>query len=146
MKKERIVLSFIAVLLGLLVAGVAFYFYQSTKAIPPSTIDKISIKPTKTPVRAATKTPGYFLTLDEPKDELVVSKKIIKVSGKTAKGTIIVISTNSNDEVIEPTATGNFSTTMNIEDGQNQIMVTAIYPNGEEENLVRTISFSEENF
>ena len=143
MKKEKVVLSFIAVVLGLLVSGVAFYLYQSTKTIPDDKIKTISIKPTVTP---DLKTSSIFLSIDSPKDESVADKKIINVTGKTIKDAVVVVSTNIDDEVINPASNGNFSTTVNIENGQNQIEVTAIAPNGEEEKVIRTVTFSTESF
>lgn len=143
MKKEKVVLSFIAVVLGLLVSGVAFYLYQSTKTVPDAKTKTISIKPSVAP---DLETSSIFLSLDSPKDESVVDKKIINVTGKTVKDAVVVVSTNIDDEVISPASNGNFSTTVNIEDGQNQIEVTAIAPNGEEEKAIRTVTFSTETF
>ena len=144
MKKEKIVLSFIAVVLGLLVAGIVFYLYQSTKVIPTSEKPKIiTIQPSAS---LTPKSSGIFLTVDNPKDESVTDKKIIKVTGKTIKDATVVVSTNIDDEVITPSANGDFSTTVNIEDGQNQIEVTAIAPTGEEQKSIKTITFSTESF
>src|SRR4051812_8102399 len=44
MKAERIILSLIALFVGLLVAGGAFYIYQMTKQIPADKTDTITIK------------------------------------------------------------------------------------------------------
>lgn len=144
MKKEKTVLSFIAVLAGLLVAGIAFYLYQSTKIIPKEVKTKvITIQPTDSPTPNS---PSIFLTVDNPKDESVTDKKIIKVSGKTLKDALIVVSTNIDDDVIPNAANGDFSTTVNIEDGQNQIEITAISPNGQEKKVLRTVTFSTESF
>lgn len=141
MKKERILLSFIAAIIGLAVAGVAFYIYQTTKIIPPSKTKTALVKtPTPTP------TASLYLVVDSPKDEQVFDKKTITVSGKTINNAIIVVSTNTNDEVIAPSKTGNFTTTMTIADGQNQVEVTAISPSGEETKVLRTVTFSTEVF
>lgn len=144
MSKEKVVLSFIAVLAGLLVAGIAFYFYQSTKVIPQNKIKNISVSQEPTPT--ITIKSNLFLEIDKPKDETVIDKKIITVSGKTLSDAVIIISTNSTDEVVTPAGNGDFSTTINITDGQNQIEITAIAPNGEEQTAIRTITYSTETF
>lgn len=141
MKKEKVILSFIATLIGLAAAGVAFYFYESAKVIPPSAIKKISITtPSPTPK------PSIFLTLDSPKDEEVVSKKTITISGKTIPDAVVFIITQNSQDAITPALNGDFSTTLNIEDGQNLIEIAAISANGEDVKVTRTVTFSTEEF
>lgn len=141
MKKEKIILSFIATLIGLLFAGVAFYIYESSKAIPQEKIKTVKVTPpSPTPKKV------IFLNLDKPKDEEVVSKKIITVSGKTTPDATIVILSKNFQEVVTPAENGDFSLTMTIEDGLNIVQVTAIAPNGEEAKLTRAITFSTEEF
>ncbi len=142
MKAEKIILSLIAVCTGLLVAGIGFYFYQSTKTIsqaPPKNITSIKT-PTPTP-NAKT-----VLTIFTPIDEEVTDKKTVTVSGNTAKEAIIIISANTNDEVVTPAQNGNFTTTLSIQDGQNILEITAIFPNGQEVVETRTITYSAETF
>ena len=141
MKTEKIVLSFIATLFGLLVAGIAFYFFQATKTVMPSDTKVISFtSPTLTPL------PSIFLTLDRPKDEEVVTSKIMIISGKTSSSAVVVVMTDSREDVITPTSNGDFSTTVSIDDGQNIIEVTAISPNGESITIKKTVTYSQEEF
>lgn len=141
MKTEKIILSFIAIFIGLLAAGIIFFLYQTTKVIPPNKIKNIVFQnPTPTP------TNSVVLTLDNPKDEDVVDKKLITVSGKTSPSATVVISTNAADDVVTPSSTGAFSTTVTINDGQNQIEVVAIDANGTETHVIKTVTFSTETF
>ena len=141
MKKEKLILLFIATLLGLVVAGVLFYLYQTTKIVStPSTKTITLASPTPTV------TPSISLTLDRPKDEEVVSEKVLIVSGKTQSNATIVILTDSSEDVITPSADGKFSTTVNLEDGENILEVTAIAPNGESIVIKKTITYSLEEF
>lgn len=141
MKTEKIVLSFIATLFGLLVAGIAFYFFQATKTVMPSDTKVISFtSPTLTPL------PSIFLTLDRPKDEEVVTSKIMIISGKTSSSAVVVVMTDSREDVITPTSNGDFSTTVSIDDGQNIVEVTAIAPNGESTTVKKTVTYSQEEF
>lgn len=141
MKTEKIVLSFIAITVGVLVAGVVFYLYQATKTVNLSKTKTVSIQ-TPTPLPK----PTIFLTVDAPKDEEVFDKRTIAISGKTAPSSTIIISTKTDDQVITPAQNGNFSTSVVIEDGQNIIEITAVLPSGEETKIVRTVTFSTETF
>lgn len=145
MKKEKIVLSFIAVLLGLLAAGVAFYLYQLPKTIPPSERRPVAITPVLNK-ESQSQNPKIFLVLDSPKDEEVVETRTVTVLGKTTPEATIVIITSTNDYVITPAKNGNFSTTVSITDGQNRIEVKAISPSGDEATIVRNVTFSTESF
>ena len=141
MKTEKVILSFIATLIGLVVAGGAFYFYESSKAVPASQVKTISLTaPSPTPK------PSIFLSLDLPKDEEVFDKKVIAISGKTIPNAVVSIISDSYQDIITPSANGDFSTTMNIDDGQNFIEITAISPNGEDIKVLRTVTFSQEEF
>ena len=141
MKKEKVVLAFIAALIGLLVAGIAFYIYQSSKTIHiPNPTATPSIKnPTK-------KDQNVFLNLTSPQDESVIDNKIVQVSGNTKPDATIIVLTQLDQKVITPSSQGDFSTTVNIDSGENIIEITAIAPNGEEKIIKRTVTFSTENF
>lgn len=141
MKKEKLILSFVATLFGLLAAGIAFYIFQSTKIVPNSTTKTISFaSPSPTTSSSIT------LVLDRPKDEDVVNSKVLVVSGKTASNAVVVVITDSSEDVITPSANGNFSTTVNLDDGQNILEVIAIAPNGESVTVKKTVTYSLEEF
>lgn len=142
MKTERVILSFIALLIGLSVAGGAFYLYQSTKVVPTTKNKTVTVKPpTPTP-----DTSSYILTIDSPKDEEVVNKKTITIAGKTARDATVIITTENDEQVILPAQNGNFSTTQTISDGGNIIQITAVFPDGNEKTIKRTVSITSENF
>jgi len=126
MKKEQLILSFVAVLFGLLVAGIAFYFLQTAKTIPDANTKTASIT-SPTP----TISPSITLTLDQPRDEEVVSNKVLVVSGKTQSNAVVTVIADSASDVITPSTDGSFSTTVNLDNGQNVLEVISIAPNGE---------------
>ena len=141
MKTERIVISFIAAIIGILVAGVAFYFYQSTKTLSPAKSKSVSITaPTPTPVSS------IFLAVENPKDEQVFDTKTITINGKTTPEATIIITTDLGDQVISPSQIGAFSTTVTLDSDQNKIEIIAIAPNGEETRVIKTVTFSTETF
>ncbi len=140
MKKEKVILCFIAAFFGLLVACVAFYLFQTTKTIPTAT-KTILIAPL-----SPTRVPSASLVLDQPKDENVVNNKVLIVSGKTQSNAVVIVITNSSENVITPSTNGNFSTTVNLDDGQNILEVIAIAPNGESITNKKTVTYSQEEF
>lgn len=141
MKKEKIILSFIAASIGILVAVGSFFFYQSTKEVKPSEIKKITINnPTPTPESSV------FLTITRPEDEEVVDKRIITVSGKTIPNAKIVILTQSNEEAAVASRDGSFSTEITLDENENIIEISATAPNGEITKVKRIVSYTTENF
>lgn len=142
MKSERIILSLIAVFIGLLVAGGGFYIYQMTKQIPRDKADTITIKSHATPTPSST---GY-LTIDTPKDESLTDRKTITISGKTIIGSTIIVSTEAGDQVVKPTTTGTFNVTETIDTGTSIISIKAIFPDGNEQTIQRTVSYTTEDF
>lgn len=141
MKKEKIILSFIAALIGTLVAVVGFYFYQSAKKIDPTEIKRITINsPSPSPVSS------IYLTINKPKDEEVVDDKIITVSGKTIPGAKIIILTQGNAEAAEASTDGSFTTDITIDSDENIIEISAFAPNGEVAKVKRVITYTTESF
>lgn len=141
MKQERVILSFVMVLIGLLVAGAAFYFYQSTKKVSP-TKDIVTNNITPTPFT----NPSFFLIVNEPKNESIADKKTITISGKTDPNATVVILTTSDQQIIQPSSIGTFTTTQTIQTGVNYIKIQAIAKNGEIQTIERIVSFTTEDF
>lgn len=141
MKREKIILSFLAALIGLIVAIGGFYLYQSTKVI-----SREEIKPLTKDSPTPTPSSSFFLSVDRPRNEEVFDKKVITISGKTTPKAKILIYTATNEESATPAKDGSFSTTMSIDDGQNVIAITAISETGEEQTLQRVVTYSTETF
>ncbi len=144
MKIEKIILSLVAIIVGLAAAGVAFYLYQMTKTLPPSKTQTITIKNQISP--SPTPNAKNFLTVENPKDEFVTDKKIITISGKTEPGATIIITTENNDQIVNAAINGDFTLTTTIGNGTNIIQITAIFTNGEEKKVTRTVTYSTESF
>jgi hypothetical protein len=143
MKIEKIILSFFAVLVGLVAAGVAFYFYQMTKVIPANKTNTAM-----TPSKAPTPTPntGNILTIDSPKNEAVSDKKTVSISGKTASNATVIVSTEDDDQVVKPASNGNYSVTASLPDGTTLLQVRAIFADGTEKALTQTVTYSTASF
>lgn len=140
MTKEKIILAVVAILGGLLVATAAFYLYQQTKVLPPSQQKTVSVNPSPSPK------PQVLLSLEEPKDESIADNRVVKISGKTDPNALIMILTDSDQQVLNPSQTGDFSTTITINNGANLIQVTAMEKNGDTNTIERTVSYTGESF
>jgi len=126
---------------GLFVAGVAFFFYQSQKVIPKDKTDTISIKaPTPSPKADA------FLTIDSPANEDVVDSKTVVVKGKTSPDATVIATSDVDSEMVSPAQNGDFSITLTIGSGENVLEVTTILPNGDMQTLRRSLTYSTESF
>lgn len=145
MKKEKLILSFVAALVGILVAGIAFYFYQSTKEISIPDINTSEEKES-TPTPSPTPNEKEEITITEPNDEAVVDQKTITIKGKTVKDSVILISSTSNSVLTATSANGEFSAEFDLDDGVNVIHFTVFLPDGKEKSIVRTITYSTESF
>jgi len=144
MKAEKVIVSFVAVLIGLIAAGGAFYLYQATKALPASQTKPLTAIQNPTTKTSDDKT--HLFKIENPKDEAVFNKKLITISGKTIKDTTIIVSTETNDQAIKPSSNGDFSLTQTIPDGTSFIYFTAIFPDGTEKSIKQSVTFSTENF
>lgn len=142
MKTERLILSFVAILLGLVVAGIAFYFYQTTRTPAKQSKQVIIANSSPTPTPKS----NNFLTIDRPKDEEVINKRTVMVTGRTLPEATVIISSENTDQVVTPAANGTFTATHTIGNETTLIQITAIFPNGEEKKVTRTITSSAEEF
>lgn len=141
MKAERLILSLIAIFIGLLVAGGAFYLFQLTKQIPNGA-NNITIKAKATPTPSSTN----YLVIDTPQEESISKVKTITIAGKVVPKSTLVISNGTNDQVVNPSSSGSFSVTSSLDEDTTLFYITAIFPDGEEKTLTRTVSFVTEEF
>jgi len=97
MKSERIILSFIAVLVGLMAAGGTYFIYQNFIKNPTkSSVLTATVKQTPTPTLQNS---NDYLTIQNPSDEMVTSTRSLQVNGKATKDATIIVSTPSVDQV-----------------------------------------------
>ena len=142
MKAEKIVLSIVGLIIGLLVAGGGFFLYKflQNPATPGNTHVISTDVPTPTPASDS------LLTIDTPADEAVVDNRALKISGKTLPNATIIASSETADQVGKATSSGDFSFTVTIPSGTSYYTVTAILPDGQTKKVTRTITYSTESF
>jgi len=137
--RERILIVFIAIAIGLIVTTLVFFLYQQARSI-----DNVQDSTT----RSVSPTPNssHLLIVDEPQDESLSNKRSIQVKGRTNPENTIVVSTNQEDVAAKPAPDGKFSITITIDTGANIIVTRALTSNGEILSDTRTITFNTEEF
>jgi len=83
------------------------------------------------------------LELNSPDDDLLVFTSSVVVSGKTSPKLPVLVTTASEDLVIEAKADGSFSTDLTLTPGINEITIVT-FENGEQRELKRTVYYSKE--
>lgn len=119
----------IVLILGILVvAGAAFFVLKSSGKQPP-----YSVIPTQAPGSASpattskTQSSGYTntktltLSISSPSNGATVTSASLKISGKTGPNAEVFV----NDTSTRADASGNFSVTLTLDEGDNPIVVSA---------------------
>lgn len=87
---------------------------------------------------------SFTLTLDQPADETLTFQGSILLSGKTSPHLQVLISTDTDDQVIESKLDGSFSVTLNLDEGVNTIKVVAFDQIGDTRETERLVYYSKE--
>lgn len=139
MKLEKDVL--IAIIVGLVVGGVvAFLFFflpkifPKTSRQPPVTQEEQLSPPTAT---------SAFLTLENPTDGAIFTEGETLISGKTQAGALVAIVSSVDEAVVETDSEGHFEAEIALEEGANEIIITA-YQDQKEEAQSVTLYYTEE--
>ncbi len=140
MRIEKIILALVGVVAGLFVAGIAFYIYQTTRTISPTTIKTITLE---SPTPTASPVP---LAITSPVDGSVSTSRIVTLNGKTDSQATIVVTSDTTNTVVVPSASGDFSLSLTVAPGANRIIVTAIMPNGQDVQQTLTVSVETNDF
>ena len=140
MRIEKIILGIAGVFAGLFVAGIAFYIYQTTKTISPTSIKTITLEK---PTPAVNTAP---LVVEAPVDGSVTTSRTIQISGKSNPQATIVVTTDTTDTVVNPSGSGDFSLTQTVDVGENRIIITAIMPDGTQSQKIVTVNVITEDF
>lgn len=84
------------------------------------------------------------IDLDQPDDNLLTFASSLVVSGNTLPNLRILISTESQDSVVESKKDGSFSTVVKLEEGINNLTVVVFDAAGESKQIERTVYYSKE--
>lgn len=141
MKREAVIVGLFGLGLGLLAAWGIWTFRGKAAPRPAEITGPTTATTTLTPQPTI---PAAALTLTLPEDQSATGEQVATVSGKTASGSQIVISSPVEDKVVTADTQGNFQSQINLEEGENEIIVTAYLPNGKTEQVTRTVVYSKE--
>lgn len=149
MKKEVFLAITIGFVLGLIITFGIWTANKSLKNLPqtktvatatpaptqPSTSGNPNPQPTSTP-----NTSG--LIISQPVDEALVSTDTITLTGKAAASATIVVFAETGEQITTADSTGNFTTSVKLEGGYNQIKVTAFDNNGNMSSQSLLVTYS----
>lgn len=88
----------------------------------------------------------FTLILTQPENETLLNKPEAFVSGKTQPGAQIIINGPFDDQMLTASDNGSFSTKVTLEEGQNEIVLTALTADGLEKSETRTVAYTKEEF
>lgn len=95
------------------------------------------------PVTQAPK--SLSLEVTDPADNRLVFKSNLLLSGKTLPRLKVLISTSQHDQVLTSSGSGDFSSSLTLNEGPNKISVTVFSDSGEEKTIVKNVYFSKES-
>jgi hypothetical protein len=149
MKKEVILAISIGFALGLVIT---FGIWTANKSLaninngdnPKPEIQSITASsdkqiPTVSPIANNS---AVTLTLTSPEDEAFTSTNTITVSGKTTPSATVVLTYEGEEQILQADLAGNFSTTVNLIAGYNQITATSFDKSGQSSSQSITVTYS----
>jgi len=126
--KEKTITIIIGLTAGLVLAGV---YFGATKIIPNlrKPVETAIIQPASP---KAEDTKGASITgvdISDPVDNSSITVSPVTVSGTTTPNATLLIFGNAEEKIASSDAKGNFSATLKLEEGENEISVTNLDPN-----------------
>ena len=123
----------------LLFAGIAFgaHYYLTNQSGPVSSF-LTKTGPLTTVITLLT------LDLQNPDDELLTFDSSTIIQGKTLPKINVLISSASNDQIIQSKDDGSFSYDFELKPGINEITVTVFDSKGQQKQASRTVFYSRE--
>lgn len=139
---KKVLLVIFIILLLILLAGLAYagwsYYDLNYRNRSSQKLDSPITEPiTKNPA-------SLTIELEQPEDNLLSFQSSIIVSGNTRPNSYIMITSESEDVVIQSKSDGSFSTILNLTEGVNQLKVVVFDETGDQRTSERTIYYSEE--
>ena len=135
----------LAIVIGVLVGGVtAFFVFFLPKFLPKSPSQTENAETVREEQSTSSPVSSSFLTLENPQNEAIFSEDEITVSGKTTPKALVIIISPTDEETIEADDKGGFEAKIALEEGANEISVTAYNEDDQEETESITVYYSEE--
>lgn len=140
MRKEVLIAIIIGFALGLVITFGVWTANRAIKETAPQkegSTEEVEIEePTPTPVSQLP------LIVTTPKDNSIIDKEKIEVTGKTAPQAIVVILYQEGEKILEADEKGNFNTEITLTGGANKIEISAHDQEGNEIIQILTVVYS----
>jgi hypothetical protein len=138
MKKEIIIAILIGLFLGLFIT---YGVYQARTSISPDS------KKSQNSLSTNSLDENGFsgeLVLNSPADESITTEDSVTVSGTTLPESFVVVLVGNTETITSSDGSGNFSVSVDLEQGANIITVTVLDENGRSISVIRTITVSDD--
>ena len=135
--KTFILSQVLILIIGLLFLGGLYYILniQYSQNVPRSLSQR-------GPVTTLPK--SLRLELEQPEDDTLLFQPSVIVSGKTSPRLPVLITTQSQDLVVESNSQGSFSTVLKLDEGENNITAVVFDSTGDLRSDERTVYYSKE--
>lgn len=139
MRKEVIFAIVIGFTLGLVIT---FGIWTANKAIKqaqievaPSELKKAEETPTPTPTLRT-------LMITSPENNDLLSSEEVEITGKTVPGAFVVVIYPEGEQIAEADGEGEFSVKITLVGGANEVSLTAVDKEGNEETKTLNLAYS----
>lgn len=157
MKKEVLLSIIIGVTLGFGIMGIAWInktggFTNLSQKISlgfnkkESNQEQQSVSPTPTITQKNDQNDNIELVINEPENEIVVSKEKLTIVGHTQPLATVVIIWEEGEDILVADSEGLFETEISLLGGPNEIEITAYGRNDDEAKKILTITYSTAKF
>lgn len=131
--------TFVLSMFLLLAAGLGFALVLYRLTNPPNrSKEELRFFP------VTSKPTSLTLNLPSPEDNLLAFEPALLVQGKTSPQAFVLLSLPQEDFLLETDNEGNFTTTVSLQTGLNQLMVVVFDKSGRSKSESRTIYYSPE--
>jgi hypothetical protein len=126
MKRETIIASVLGVTLGLVVAG---FIVFKTADKPDKKNVIANVESNITPTVKIQQEESYLFDVSAPEDDIVVHSNSVTVSGQASKGSLVVVQSPTDSQILQINEDQSFETNLSLSLGENVIMLS-YYPEG----------------
>ncbi|MDO8498750.1 MAG: hypothetical protein Q7S44_03110 [bacterium] len=117
--------------------GLIIYLYSLVNSKVPNNTLLNSWPVTSKPV-------SLTLDLSSPGDNMLIFDSTMLVQGKTSPQAVVILSLGRSDQAVEASPKGDFSATLKLREGVNELSVTSFDNLGNNKSLERTVYYSKE--
>lgn len=136
LSKEKIITIAIGLLVGVLSTGGYFLVKKMWPGPTPAIVIQPQSQDTINKEASVSGAVSQLLDIEEPNDRISTLEATLTVKGKTVPSSTIVIFANADEKIASADAVGNFQSKIKLEEGENEISVTAV-ANGVEPVIAR---------